>query len=282
MTGYSVGEYIRCRRLYEAARAIVQTKERIVDIALRFGYDTQESFTKAFCRFHGASPTAVRRDPAKMKTYLPFQIRIEIIGGAELSDGDARGRKTALTEHRRNEKGNAMKKEFVVSPMWGFKVIGFERIFDGETAYQKIPEFWDEICEKYCNHTIYAGLAPSCPEEQAIIDNCIGEYGVCIDDLGGGKFRYLIAGRYCGGQVPESMRLVEIPGGEWAKFKCVGAIPDALQALNTYVYEEWLPGNAEYELTGNYNLEWYSCDGNQTDEDYESGIWLPVRRKETV
>lgn len=252
MTGYSLGEYIRNRRLYEAAVCLTKTDEKIIDIALRFGYETPESFTKAFSRFHGASPAAVRKNPELIHRFLPLNIRIEITGGNKMN--------------------------YTVSPMWGFKVIGFEKIFSYETAYREIPLFWDEICEKYCTHTIYAGLAPSCPEEQAIVDNCIGEYGVCIDDVGNGKFRYLIAGKYTGGAVPEGMTLFEFPQGEWAKFECTGAMPEALQTLNTQVFKEWLPGNPDFEMAGYYNIEWYSCDGNKSDSDYRSGIWVPVRR----
>ncbi len=167
---------------------------------------------------------------------------------------------------------------YVISPMWSFKVIGFERVFSQETAYKEIPAFWDEICEKYCNHTIYAGKAPSCPEEQAIIDNCIGEYAVCIDDVGNGKFRYLIAGKYTGGAIPDGMTLFEFPQGEWAKFDCTGPVPDSLQSLNTKIFKEWLPGNPDFEMAGYYNIEWYSCDGNKSDADYKSGIWIPVKR----
>ena len=252
MTGYSLGEYIRGRRLYEAAQRLLQTEDKIIDIAQDYGYETPESFTRAFARFHGASPSAVRKDRRHVRTFLPLNLHIDVSGGDRMN--------------------------FVVSPMWGFKLIGFERVFSYETAYKEIPEFWDEICEKYCNHTIYAGKAPSCPEEQAIIDNCIGEYGVCIDDLGAGKFRYLIAGKYTGGAVPEGMTLLEVPQGEWAKFSCTGPVPQTLQALNTQIFRDWLPGNPEFEMAGCYNVEWYSCDGEKSDADYRSGIWLPVRR----
>lgn len=255
VTGYTVSEYIRSRRLFEAARVLASGETSVLDTALRFGYETPEAFTKAFTRFHGATPSAVRRDPTLIRRFFPLRIHLSITGGEKM-------------EHK-----------YVVSPMWGFKLIGFEREFSYDEGYREIPEFWDEICEKYCNHTIYAGLAPSCPEEQAIIDNCIGEYGVCLDDIGGGKFRYLIAGRYTGGEVPASMRLVELPGGDWAKFTAVGPMPDALQRVNDYVFREWLPGNSEYEIAGAYNLEWYSCDGNKDDADYQSGVWVPVRRR---
>lgn len=253
LTGYTLGEYIRSRRLYEAALELTRTDAKVIDVALRYGYETPESFAKAFTRFHGVSPSAIRREPDRIRPFLPLSIQIDITGGDRMN--------------------------FTVSPMWGFKVIGFERVFTYENGYAEIPKFWDEICEKYCTHTIYAGKPPCCPEEQAIIDNCVGEYGVCIDDLGGGRFRYLIAGKYTGGAVPESMKLVELPAGDWAKFKCVGPIPASLQALNTQVFREWLPGNPDYEISGAYNLEWYSCDGDKCDADYESGIWVPVKKK---
>ena len=253
LTGYSLGAYIRNRRLFEAARELAHTDARIIDVATRYGYDTPEAFTKAFTRFHGSSPSAVRQNAALIRRFQPLQVQIKITGGNKM--------------------------DYTVSPMWGFQVIGFQREFTYDNGYAEIPKFWDEICEKYCNHTIYAGLAPSCPEEQAIIDNCIGEYGVCIDDIGEGRFRYLIAGKYTGGPVPEGMVLETFPQGDWAKFRSVGPIPDALQSLNSQVFQEWLPGNPDYEMSGMYNVEWYSCDGEKTDADYQSGIWIPVKRK---
>ncbi|MCQ2472195.1 MAG: TipAS antibiotic-recognition domain-containing protein [Clostridia bacterium] len=252
ITGYSMGEYIRCRRLFEAAKELCSSNEKVIDVALRYGYETPESFSKAFTRFHGASPAVVRKNPALIRTFLPLNIKIEITGGNKM--------------------------DYVISPMWGFKVIGFERIFDYETAMDEIPKFWDEICEEYCNHTIYAGLAPSRPEERAIIDNCIGEYGVCIDDVGDGKFRYIIAGKYTGGEVPASMTVFEIPQGEWAKFNGTGAAVKTIQSLTKRVFKEWLPGNPDFEMAGYYNIEWYSCDGYKDDENYQCGVWVPVKR----
>ena len=166
-----------------------------------------------------------------------------------------------------------------IAPMFPFKVIGFQREFDNETAYTEIPKFWDEICEKYA-YNVYAGNAPANPYEQALIDNCIGEYGVCIDDIGGGKFRYLVAGKYTGGDVPEGMVVYEFPRSDWAVFNCVGPIPETLQALNGRIFSQWLPGNPEYEFAGNANVEWYDCiNGEKTDADYHSAIWIPVRKK---
>ena len=108
----------------------------------------------------------------------------------------------------------------------------------------------------------------------------IGEYGVCIDDLGEGKFRYLIAGKYTGGAVPEGMAICEFPRNEWAVFDCIGPNPQTLQSVNTRIFSEWLPGNPDYELSGNATVEWYDCvNGEMTDPDYHSAIWVPVKKK---
>ena len=251
MTGYGVGEYLRSRRLYQAALALRDAGDRVIDIALRCGYETPESFARAFARFHGATPTQVR-DGAPFVSFLPLTINITLQGGSHM--------------------------DYKITPMFPFRLIGFERIFDNETAYTEIPKFWDELCERYANH-VYAGNAPANPYEQAIVDNCIGEYGVCIDDVGGNRFRYLVAGRYAGGEVPEGMVLHEFPRGDWAVFNCVGALPQALQSVNTRIFREWLPGNPEYELCGNATVEWYDCvNGEKTDPDYHSAIWVPVKK----
>ena len=253
MTGYGIGEYLRTRRLYEAALDLQRGPEKVIDIAFKYGYETPESFAKAFARFHGATPTQVR-EGAPTRTFLPLTIQITIQGGNQM--------------------------DCKITPMFPFKVIGFQKEFDYETAYAEIPRFWDEICEKYANN-VYAGNDPANPYEQALVDNCIGEYGVCIDDIGCGKFRYLIAGKYTGGSVPEDMVLYEFPRGEWAVFDCIGPNPQTLQSVNTRVFREWLPANPDYELCGNATVEWYDCiNGEPTDPDYHSAIWVPVKRKE--
>ena len=252
MTGYGVGEYLRNRRLCQAALDLQGTGEKVIDVAFRYGYETPESFTKAFTRFHGATPTQVR-EGAAMRSFLPLTIQISIQGGSKM--------------------------EPKITPLFPFKLIGFQKVFTYEEAYSEIPKFWNETCERYANN-VYAGNPPANPYEQALMDNCIGEYGVCIDDLGGGQFRYLIAGKYTGGPVPEGMVLYEFPRGSWAVFDCIGPNPQTLQSVNTRIFREWLPGNPDYELSGNATVEWYDCiNGKMTDPDYHSAIWVPVKRK---
>ena len=251
MTGVGIGEYLRNRRLYQAALDLKHTDDKVIDVALRYCYETPESFTKAFSRFHGATPSQVK-DGAPIRTFLPLTIHLSMQGGNQM---DCR-----------------------ITKMDSFKVIGFERTFDNETAYEKVPAFWDEIIQKYCVN-VWAGNPPANAQEKAVTDHRIGEYGVCIDDVGNDRFRYLIAGEYTGGEVPEGMTVCELPRGDWAIFDCTGPLPESLQRVNTRIFREWLPGNPDYEFMGVANVEWYGM-GDTTAPDYKSAIWIPVRRRD--
>ena len=252
-TSYSISEYIKSRRLSLAAEEVKNSKNNIIGIAYKYGYETPESFTKAFIRFHGVSPSKMREKKLQHHQFDPLIIDLVIKGGNKM--------------------------DYKITKMLSLKVIGFQKEFTFEEAYEKIPKFWDEVfTKKFAN--ICAGKKPNNAYEQAIVDNSIGEYGVCIDDIGNGKFRYLIAGRYLGGEVPEGMVVYEFPYGEWAIFNCVGPIPESLQNLNTRIFKEWLPNNPEFELDGNANIEWYDVvKDDNTEANYHSAIWIPIKRK---
>ena len=102
-----------------------------------------------------------------------------------------------------------------ITKLFGMKLIGFHKDFHVENSYEEIPKYWDEICAKYA-YNVYAGNPPANAYEKALIDNCIGEYAVCIDIPGSDRFTYMIAGRYTGGDVPDGMALYEFPMGDWA------------------------------------------------------------------
>lgn len=252
MTGYTVSEYVRNRRLYLAALDLVSTDKSIISIALDSGYDTPESFTKAFSRYHGSTPTAVRQGAA-YKTFLPLRIKVTVQGGDKM--------------------------EYSIKKMPGLRLIGFQKEFSFDNSYTEVPKFWDEVWQKHMS-AVYSGKTPGTACEKAVADNRIGEFAVCIDDIGGSRFRYLIAGKYSGGEVPEGMTLYEFPMCEWAVFDCVGPIPEAFQSLNTRIFREWLPGNPEFELSGNATVEWYDPMNTDTSApDCHSAIWIPVKRK---
>ena len=248
LTGYSLGEYIRNRRLYLAAVELCESDVPVIDIALKYGYETPASFDKAFSRFHGATPLEVRRGRRSIRSFLRLQISISIQGGSSMN--------------------------FRVEKKDSLRLVGFEQVFRAEDSYEKIPKYWDEITAAYAPH-LMQGQAPEGETERFIAAHHVGEFGVCIDDMGSDRFHYMIAGYDRGDPAPETMTVRSIAAGDWAVFDCTLA---TLQSTNTAIWKEWLPGNSAYELAGMYNLEWYSPEG-LPGPDRKCQIWLPVRRR---
>ena len=117
--GMGPGEYIRSRRLTLAARELCCTDAKIIDIAAKYGYDAPESFTRAFLRFHGVTPSAARTGKTPLRVYGPLRIHTtwEVYN---------------MLEYRIEEKPQ-------------FTVMGYCRRFTPDTSYQEIPKFWDAV-----------------------------------------------------------------------------------------------------------------------------------------
>ena len=118
LCGFTVSEYIRNRRLALAGNDLLVTDEKIIDIAVKYGYDSPDSFTKAFTRFHGVTPTSVRRDEVRLKSFAPLKIKISLEGGY-------------LMDYK------IVKKE-------AFTVIANAKTFPYEGAKEIVPQFWQE------------------------------------------------------------------------------------------------------------------------------------------
>lgn len=71
ISGFSVYQYIRNRRLSEAALLLEKTDRSILDIAIDFGYGSQEAFGRAFSQYFGITPAKYR----KAKVKLDFQTK---------------------------------------------------------------------------------------------------------------------------------------------------------------------------------------------------------------
>ena len=118
LCGYTVSEYIRNRRLALAGGELLTTDAKIIDIALKYGYDSPDGFTKAFTRFHNVSPSVVQRDKVMIKTFAPLKINISLKGGYIMN--------------------------YKIEKKESFKVLGVSKHFDYETCKEEIPKFWQE------------------------------------------------------------------------------------------------------------------------------------------
>lgn len=118
LCGYTVGEYVRMRRLSIAGEELLSSDVKVVDLAIKYGYDSPDSFTKAFTRFHGSTPTDVRRGGAMLKSFAPLHIKLILDGGSTM--------------------------EYKIEEKKAFKVMGISKVFSYENANTDVPRFWDE------------------------------------------------------------------------------------------------------------------------------------------
>lgn len=234
LCGFTVGEYIRCRRLALAGQELSAQGAKVIDTALKYGYDSPDSFTRAFTKFHGISPSAAKEKGAMLKAFAPLRIKLTLEGGT-------------MMEYKIVEKA-------------AFTVVGKARSFNTETSYSEIPKFWNEHYQTGGGEVIK------------------GMFGACMDS-DGTNFEYLIADCYMPwNDIPEGCVTRTIPAGTWAVFPCRGALPKALQDVNTKIWSEWLPNCKEYKLTGNYNIEAYLTPPQPNPDDTYSEIWVPVEK----
>ena len=119
LCGYTVGEYVRMRRLSIAGEELLASDVKVIDLAMKYGYDSPDSFTKAFTRFHGSTPTDVRRGGAMLKSFAPLHIKLTLDGGSTM--------------------------EYRIEKKPAFKVMGVSKNFSYENANAEIPQFWNEV-----------------------------------------------------------------------------------------------------------------------------------------
>ncbi|MDR0272236.1 MAG: AraC family transcriptional regulator [Clostridiales bacterium] len=234
LCGFTLGEYIRNRRLTLAGMEL-SSGCKVIDAAAKCGYDSPDSFTKAFTRFHGISPSSAKKEGANLKSVAPLKIKFKLEGG------------------------NVM--DYKIEAKEAFTVIGSVREFNGDTSYQEIPKFWGEHFSSGNGKHI------------------MGMFGIGFDSDETKKFNYMIADCIEGkGELPAEFIKKEIPAKTWAIFPIKGAMPNALQEVNTKIWSEWVPNCREYVIDGDICIEMYS-EGDPNSADYYSEIWIPVKKK---
>lgn len=247
LCGYTLGDYIRMRRLSLAADELQRTGGKIIDIALKYGYDTPESFSRAFTRFHGITPTQARRG-GNIKSFSRLSVKL-ILDGGNLMD-------------YRIEKRDAFKlicrKKQVNKPQ-------------GDTATADISAFWGEFStdgtmEKLCKY--------------ASFDNLRGILGVCFSgEMANSGFPYGIGAEYNGAPLTDGgFDIVEIPAHTYAVFQCKGKMPDAFKETYKKICTEFFPQSSTYEYGNGIELEVYPSADVQ-NPDYTCEIWIAVKEK---
>lgn len=241
LCGFTVGEYIRQRRLTLAGSELVSTDEKIIDIAVKYGYNSPDSFTKAFTRFHGVTPTAVRKDGAMIKSFGTLKIKFSLEGGYIM--------------------------DYKIVKKDSFTVMGVSKVFKYDSATREIPQFWTEHYQTEKGKVV-CGMYGVCIDESMgsdefeylIADNYIPSTVTPEGFITKIIPKHTWAIFACKGAMPKSLQDVNQKiFSEW--------LP------NCKDYEI----AAGYNIEMYTNIADYP-KGNQ-DENYYSEIWIPVKKK---
>lgn len=244
MSGYSVQEYIRKRRLTEAASKLGNTDNTILNIALDFSYGSQEAFTRAFKNCFGLTPAKYRKE----NSYdLEIFSRINFL--------DFANQKFELVEINKPE----------IRLLDSIDIVGYEyktNLNEGK-YFEEIPGFYDDFGKNEYYMRIENKLKPGFP------------HGITCNYCDNGDFSFII-----GEHVEKFQRNLfdlinfEIPASRYAVFKVNGSV-DQSQKTWQYIYGTWLP-NSSYDRTEGADFEIIDVLGSIYPNQMKSEIYIPI------
>lgn len=246
LAGVPLSEYIRRRRLTRAAFELQNSQLRIIDIAVKYGYSSPDSFTKAFQTLHGVTPSEARSQGSSLKAYPRLTFQLTVQGGEAMN-------------YRLVEKE-------------AFRIVGMMKrvpiIFGGVNP--EIAAMWSSLNEelirelKGLSNTEPSGLISASVnfsegrmEEKGELDHYIGAATTL--------------------ECPEHLAQLQVQASTWAVFEAVGPFPQTLQNVWGRIYSEWFP-SSDYELVPGPEILWNESK-DVASPVFRSEIWIPVAQK---
>ncbi|MDF2725807.1 MAG: AraC family transcriptional regulator [Paenibacillus sp.] len=246
LAGIPLSEYIRRRRLTLAAQELSHGHSKVVDVALKYGYGSPDSFARAFQQMHGVTPSEARVHGQSLKAFPRMTFQLTIQGGSEMV--------------------------YRIEQKEAFRIVGIcKRVpiqFQGvnpeiaSMAQSLTPELIQSI--KRLSNIQPSGLISASVrfsegrlEEQGELDHYLGA-ATTLDAPGG-------------------LAQLDVPASSWAVFEAVGPYPSTMQEVWGRIYSEWFP-SSEYELGEGPEIVWN--ENQQIDSpQYKSEIWIPIKKK---
>ncbi|MBA2874685.1 AraC family transcriptional regulator [Thermaerobacillus caldiproteolyticus] len=246
LAGITLSEYIRRRRLTLAAFELKDSNIKVIDIAMKYGYNSPDSFARAFQNLHGITPSEARNNGHSLKAYPRMTFQLSIKGGNEMN-------------YRIVEKE-------------AFRIVGIKKrvpiIFKGVNP--EIDSMWKSLDDEKINklkklsNVEPLGLIQASTnfsegrmEEKGELDHYIG----------------VATTKEC----PDELTHLEVPASTWAVFEAIGPFPDTLQDVWGRIYSEWFPTSNYEQIEGPEILSIGSKD--LTSPTVKCEIWIPVLKK---
>jgi AraC family transcriptional regulator len=223
ITGITLSEYIRRRRLTLAALELQKYNSKIIDIAFKYGYDSPDSFTRAFVRLHGITPTSAHDAGVELKSYSKMVFHISLKGDM------------------------ALNYRFIESD--SFELIGKGIMLSMDDIRFKVPEFWRK-CDEDGTTSRLSNITKG--------ERVFGVSNYKNDNLAG-TFSYHIAFENNFSLKDSDFEILNIPRLNWVVFESRGPQPKTIHELWVRVYSEWFPSSGYKELEGP-RMEVYHAD----------------------
>lgn len=217
LAGVPLKEYVRRRRMTRAA-ADLRAGEKVLEVALRYGYDSPTAFNRAFQGIHGVAPSLAKQDGVKLKAFPRIRFKFVLKGDVEM--------------------------EYQIVGKDAFRIVGFHTplTMDVEESFQAVPRFWGEVGPRIGE--LIPLMSPEMP----------GVLGVSTCHHEAENSYYIAVASNA--PVPEGLSEWTVPAATWAVFTGQGQAPMAIQELQKRIVSEWLPDSG-YEWAQAPDVEVY-------------------------
>lgn len=248
LTGFTVTEYVRNRRLTLAAEELAGSDGKVIDIALKYGYETPEAFARAFQRMHGVTPQMAKRQNVKLKSFPRISFQIQIKGETEMN--------YRIVEEQAST------------------VVGQDVLIDKE-PYTEVPAFVERIWKDGTHDRINESAGR--PHGSLL-------FGYHYDFREDGSRRYLMGTELPeGAEAAEGLITLYVPGQTYAVFDARESIPEdqeiglEIQDVWRRIYAEWFPSAGFEQVEGPCLEKYFWADDAREEAICE--VWIPVRKK---
>lgn len=248
--GFTPAEYARRRRLTLAARELITVNTKVIDIALKYGYDSPDAFTRAFRNVHGITPQAARAPGVKLAAFPRVSFNIELKGGIDM--------------------------DYSIIEKKGFNIALTKRQFStaGGQNFVLIPQFWQEFMKT----PDWAAMIALTGGKAGVVTGG-GMLGICwmdepMNDPQNHKFYYGIAVELPSKSGVGKFEKMAVPAATWAVFDCTLA---NIQDVTRKIFSEWFPSTG-YEHDDKPELEIYLPEDPRT-KVMRCQIWMPIIKK---
>jgi AraC family transcriptional regulator len=255
VVGIPLSEYVRRRRLSQAALELQGGRRKVIDVAFKYGYSSPDAFTRAFVAMHGVTPKEACTLGVKLKLYPRITFHITIKGDTDM--------------------------EYRIEQKCIVHCAGIEKNF-GKVTINKDAQHWTEERPEiwqFWDHFLDIGENIVIRDKYKLYRPPFWQVGF-TETLENGDTVVRIGAEIKPDETYPELTLFDIPAHTWAVFTAKGTLNQKVHPITqtmTRVLTEWLP-NSTYELIKGIDLETYGPGDTQSD-DYICELWLPVKKK---